>query len=400
MMHPHAPMNSRTRPAARTSAVRSGFTLVELLVVIGIIAVLMGVLLPVLGKARRSAQATADGANLRSIAQGANVYASLFKGKMPWGYTGARHFGDRGPAGSYIAGMDTSQGEGYVSYYSLINNAMYPSQPAVSGGPDAGGTFQAALFPKGLGNIWRSPSAGPEFGQLVHYAANLGMFLHGPAETRGFPAGPIITSRNLSDALPETALFWNMPLTAGTTSDTAMPVYSNAGNSMGGAANAYTTVINAGGGTAAGAIPITVIDGYRTGGILSNQFPTRRFLFKGSTAAVAYAVNPTRDYDNSIYIPTDEQVRGRSTLPSANTDFGGSSIEGSSIGGLRFRHGKNDIANVAFADGRVEQFKLDKTKKYAGALSSFPYQESYKTEFKRRFLLSKPPASAVAEIQP
>lgn len=62
------------------------FTLVELLVVIGIIAVLVGIILPVINTARKSSTQVACQANLRSLMQGLLGYAAENKGSMPYGF--------------------------------------------------------------------------------------------------------------------------------------------------------------------------------------------------------------------------------------------------------------------------------------------------------------------------
>src|SRR5687767_8006062 len=69
--------------AGYRSVSRSGFTLVELLVVIGIIALLISILLPSLAAARRSAKSVTSLSNLRQIGIGLVQYRIENKGFYP-----------------------------------------------------------------------------------------------------------------------------------------------------------------------------------------------------------------------------------------------------------------------------------------------------------------------------
>ena len=71
------------KPSSGARGLSKGFTLVELLVVIGIIALLISILLPALNRARNSANATACLAQQRQIAMGSLMYALEWKGKFP-----------------------------------------------------------------------------------------------------------------------------------------------------------------------------------------------------------------------------------------------------------------------------------------------------------------------------
>lgn len=72
-------------PSRKSGRTLQAFTLVELLVVIGIIAVLISILLPSLARARQAANNIACQSNLRQIGQGLLMYCEDNKDQVPWG---------------------------------------------------------------------------------------------------------------------------------------------------------------------------------------------------------------------------------------------------------------------------------------------------------------------------
>lgn len=93
--------------------VRVGFTLVELLVVISIMALLMGLLLPVLGLARDTAKQCRDYSNLRQVMIGYSVYQNDFRDHVMWGYPPATVEGEpvqaRRSDGALITGLSAQR---------------------------------------------------------------------------------------------------------------------------------------------------------------------------------------------------------------------------------------------------------------------------------------------------
>ncbi len=72
--------------SCQPSCRRTGFTLVELLVVIGVIALLIGLLLPALAAAREESKRVKCLSNLRQMLIAVNVYADNSKGSYPPAY--------------------------------------------------------------------------------------------------------------------------------------------------------------------------------------------------------------------------------------------------------------------------------------------------------------------------
>jgi prepilin-type processing-associated H-X9-DG protein/prepilin-type N-terminal cleavage/methylation domain-containing protein len=125
----------------------SGFTLVELLVVIGIIAVLIGILLPALNKARQQAATAKCLANLRTIGHGIQMYAGEQNGYLVPGWVAE---GDD----------DVGAGNGLDNYATILVGMKF--LPA----PDHRGAFGADEPEDLVDSVFRCPAGLPQKHEL------------------------------------------------------------------------------------------------------------------------------------------------------------------------------------------------------------------------------------------
>lgn len=136
-----AKLPSNARKTAKGEMSR-GFTLVELLVVVGIVTLLIALLLPALSKAQEEARKTKCLSNVRQLAMAAIMYANENKGRFP------------------LEVRQNNTGFNNSFKYNAAQSQLWPgdfmtAMYTAMGFPDPGNTTGS---PKAVSELWQCPS--------------------------------------------------------------------------------------------------------------------------------------------------------------------------------------------------------------------------------------------------
>ena len=156
---------------------RRGFTLIELLVVMVIIALLVGLLLPALGRAREEARKTQCRSNLRQIGLGMNIYCNDNKSWTPPAYGE----GTKVSGAAWTEGMTTRSRQGSTTSQRGTSN-RYSGQnylTYVAAGTSADIYAVGGWAPSGSKLEYYYPQAAGQAGGAGARPTGLGLLLAG-----------------------------------------------------------------------------------------------------------------------------------------------------------------------------------------------------------------------------
>jgi prepilin-type processing-associated H-X9-DG protein len=311
-------MQSGASPKTGTvRRVSAAFTLVELLVVIGIIALLISILLPALNKARQSASMTACKANLKSIGQAVFIYAAANRGSLPIGQM------DRIVA--MPDGTNATMVGGGTNWVLLLQNTLNPKygttwDDAINSGANDNKLRSLFLCPDG-------PTENDQNSQLsavTHYAAHpylmpmykfTGSWLITTTNKTRLPY-KVSQIRNAAEKLllSDASLYFDATVPPGTWH------------------HAYETPL------------LTLIDNFQVQDGNTKLFSNWRTTPENASPPINLEDSIRMKPSNANVTITANDVNA-DTLANANN--------------VRFRHMRDSAANVLMADGHVEGFTIN-----------------------------------------
>lgn len=286
-----------------------GFTLVELLVVIGIIALLIGVLLPVLSGVQKRGRDLKCQSNLRSAVQMFLTYAAENKGSLPYGW----YFNQSDPNTWGDAGGDGR----LTTCFALISRMASKHYKGDDVFIQSGQTTNPENSKANYAPFLRCPEAEQVLPHIVSYVVQFVAFITPYYERQLVGAGPIQNKpARLSDLMPFSILIHDTAIFPGMIEDVGY-------------------VENA-----------DVDEQWFWRGA---QYPQRRYYDQRDVYGHLPSP-PLRRFGNNHPVVFPTTWKNIDPVPTSPEGFAGYPYQGN----LRFRHGKNNSVNVGYADGRVE----------------------------------------------
>lgn len=196
-MHTRELRIARAPARAIPSRRRPAFTLVELLVVIGIISVLIALLLPALNRAREQAKGVKCLSNLRQLAQAAFMYAGQNQGFFPISRNSMIEEWDFTQTGSAIVPGILWQGQTNLA---VTQCPSYEIPSTTKSDPFTGYNYNTSYIGGGFGEVTPlgNPHVRPAKLGTIHRSAEVALFGDGQytGGTNKYMRAPVLMSKS------------------------------------------------------------------------------------------------------------------------------------------------------------------------------------------------------------
>lgn len=352
---------------------RRGFTLLELLVVIAMTAVMLGVLLPAVSKARGRAATTSCESNLHILGTACLQYTIEYNGRYPYGFI----FNRQNPNTGRPASASDIR---YITWYSSFDKYLTAGADEIvpfdfnTGSSDGGTTRRFSI-------AFKCPAVPAIYQQQIQYYHHGVVMPLMTLELGLTPSGRVRMTApgKINQVYSDTALIW----------DTLLWLH---------AAPQTPCIFWGGSHTITGFAPFcTYIDDNAPAlsgdnGLLCHpEYPERRFRSPGADR-FTNSSNALKNPAGPIAWTSDAFMQSIGwTPPTANAD-GADNLW--NIGNARFRH--SDLGcNVLFADGSVRTLLLHPKRKVSfGVTGNANFID---TDFRRYMLMIKWPGNGIVD---